>query len=122
MRALYPPLPEESAGTYTNRVLSHSAEHQVNRQCSIGYHGECSDRSGEQCRCLCHDDATRWFTVEGHPEGAVQIITRCEQGEHRWPPVEGEPKGTWAHWIMAASLEGAKANAIALQRRVVAGE
>lgn len=25
-----------------------------NRQCSIGYHGECSDPKGENCGCPCH--------------------------------------------------------------------
>lgn len=25
-----------------------------NRQCSIGYHEECSDPSGEKCGCPCH--------------------------------------------------------------------
>lgn len=25
-----------------------------NRQCSIGYHEECSDPDGETCRCPCH--------------------------------------------------------------------
>lgn len=25
-----------------------------NRQCSIGYHEECSDPEGEQCGCVCH--------------------------------------------------------------------
>lgn len=25
-----------------------------NRQCSIGYHGECSDPEGETCGCPCH--------------------------------------------------------------------
>lgn len=25
-----------------------------NRQCSIGYHDECTDPSGEACGCVCH--------------------------------------------------------------------
>ena len=25
-----------------------------NRQCSIGYHGECTDPSGKECGCPCH--------------------------------------------------------------------
>lgn len=26
-----------------------------NRQCAIGWHGECSDPEGESCGCVCHD-------------------------------------------------------------------
>lgn len=28
-----------------------------NRQCSIGWHGECSDPVGETCGCVCHQIA-----------------------------------------------------------------
>ena len=36
---------------------AHTAEGQnrcINRQCSIGYHDECSDPRGDECRCQCH--------------------------------------------------------------------
>lgn len=29
------------------------------RQCSIGYHDECSDPMGNRCQCDCHRDARR---------------------------------------------------------------
>lgn len=29
-------------------------QRQRNRQCSIGWHGECSDPAGEECGCPCH--------------------------------------------------------------------
>lgn len=28
----------------------------VFRQCSIGYHEECSDPEGERCKCVCHTE------------------------------------------------------------------
>lgn len=28
-----------------------------NRQCSIGYHAECTDPAGEKCGCVCHQIA-----------------------------------------------------------------
>ncbi len=35
------------------RVKAGSAKGKY-RQCSIGWHGECSDPNGESCTCLCH--------------------------------------------------------------------
>jgi hypothetical protein len=113
MDALYPHGPGESAEAWTNRVLSHSAEHGVNRQCSLGWHGECSDRSGETCRCLCHDDATRWFSVEGDiTRDGAPFVLRAEQGKQRWPAKPDDPATMWAVWIMATSDEDARIRAI----------
>lgn len=117
--ALYPQLPGEDAGKWTDRVLKSSRKWGTNRQCSIGWHGECSDRTGESCMCLCHDDATRWFTVEGHAEGGVVVATRTEQGKHRWPPKEGEPATAWGHWIMGVSPVDAAKRAVAKQRIIL---
>jgi hypothetical protein len=116
LTALYPDYPGEDAGKWTDRVLSHAREYGTNRQCSIGWHGECSDRSGETCNCMCHDDAVRWWSVEGHPFGDGHIIDRAEQGKHSWPPQPGEPEGTWAHWIMATSEEDAVERAVNKER------
>jgi hypothetical protein len=104
--ALYGKAPSSWGKSYTDWLSSKGRENGVNRQCSIGWHEECSDPDGERCRCLCHDGATMW-TVEGHPEGADHVITRAEPGEHRWPPVEGEPEGTWAYWVLALDEEDA---------------
>lgn len=112
LSALYPQKEGEDAGVWTNRILSHSREYEVNRQCSIGWHGECSDRSGESCRCLCHDDAIRWFTVEGDAEGGTLTVLRSEQGKQHWPPTDGEPATIWAVWIMGFSADDASARAI----------
>ena len=61
-----PTLPGESAGEYTDRLTGADGtdrcpyDHARNRQCSIGYHNECSERhkmivSGG-CECPCHID------------------------------------------------------------------
>lgn len=50
----YPPAPDEDAAAYTGRLLSHAREHGTFRQCSIGYHNECSDPEGYDCMCSCH--------------------------------------------------------------------
>lgn len=112
MEALYPMREGESAEAWTGRVLTHSADHGVNRQCSIGWHGECSDRSGETCMCLCHDDATRWYTVEGDAEDGTIVTRRVKQGKQHWPPTPGEPATIWAVWIMGLSADDASARAI----------
>ena len=55
-----PALPGEDHDTYTNRLTGALGEDQVpydhprNRQCSIGYHDECSDPAGARCKCPCH--------------------------------------------------------------------
>lgn len=56
---LPPSLPGETDGSYTNRLLDPSRapyNHRRNRQCSIGYHTECSDRTGATCQCPHHAD------------------------------------------------------------------
>jgi hypothetical protein len=50
----YPPAPNETGVEYTGRLLKLAREYGTNRQCSIGYHNECSDPAGESCMCSCH--------------------------------------------------------------------
>jgi hypothetical protein len=50
----FPPLPEETSLAYTGRLLAEARKAGTNRQCSIGYHEECSDPYGESCMCSCH--------------------------------------------------------------------
>lgn len=60
----YPEMPPsmegETADTYTDRLTGADRKNQVpydhrrNRQCSIGYHDECSDPQGAVCECSCH--------------------------------------------------------------------
>lgn len=103
---LYPQKPGESAMEWTNRALSHAGEHGTNRQCSIGWHGECSDSGlGEaaECNCICHGELVETYSVEGHAEDGVVTVIRAERGQHRWPPQEGELESMWAWWVYARS-------------------
>ena len=50
----FPPGPDEEAGAYTDRLMKLAREHGTFRQCSIGWHGECSDQYGDECNCSCH--------------------------------------------------------------------
>jgi hypothetical protein len=55
-----PKLKGETADQYTDRLTGADKTNRVpykerrNRQCSIGYHDECSDPKGGQCQCPCH--------------------------------------------------------------------
>lgn len=60
----------ETADAWTDRLAREGAALGINRQCSIGWHGECSTRrdgANAKCRCDCHD---------GHPERIV--ASGCE--------------------------------------------
>jgi hypothetical protein len=58
-----PMLPGETPSLYTDRLTGSDRtdrrpyDHRRNRQCSIGYHDECSDPAGETCQCPCHTTA-----------------------------------------------------------------
>lgn len=81
-----PALPGETDDQYTNRLTGYSGEdlipydHDRNRQCSIGWHEECSERdlspfearadlekSGRHCKCPCH-------TLWGHFAARVPAL------------------------------------------------
>jgi hypothetical protein len=53
-----PPLEGEDGNAYTNRLTGADKTARVPyrrfRQCSIGYHDECSDPEGKECGCPCH--------------------------------------------------------------------
>jgi hypothetical protein len=57
-----PALDGESDDAYTDRLTGADQagrqpyDHPRNRQCSIGWHRECSDPAGEHCKCPCHAD------------------------------------------------------------------
>jgi hypothetical protein len=119
---LYPYRDNESAEAWTDRVLSHAKEHGTYRQCSIGWHDECSQWDlGESavCRCLCHGDGVATYSVEGDSEGGTVRVIRSELGKHRWPPQEGEPETMWAWWVLATSPEDAEARAAAKESRIL---
>ena len=120
--ALYPSKTGETDMDYTNRLLTMARAHQTYRQCSIGYHEECSVRyNGEAavCMCLCHAEGVTLYTAEGWVEDGEIVFGRAERGKNFWPPVEGEPEGMWAHWLLALSEEDAAERAVALQKKVL---
>lgn len=55
-----PAMPGETDIGYTDRLTGYDGtdqcpyDHIRNRQCSIGYHDECSDQDGDRCKCPCH--------------------------------------------------------------------
>lgn len=57
-----PALPGETDDAYTDRLTGADGtgrvpyDHPRNRQCSIGWHSECSDPAGERCKCPCHTE------------------------------------------------------------------
>jgi len=63
-RNYYPDMPpqfeNETDNQYTDRLTDADKtnrvpyNHQRNRQCSIGYHDECTDPEGDKCKCPCH--------------------------------------------------------------------
>jgi hypothetical protein len=48
------PVDGETLEARTDRLRATGASLGLNRQCSIGWHDECSDPQGDTCRCLCH--------------------------------------------------------------------
>lgn len=45
---------DETDGQWTDRIHRSGNALGRNRQCSIGWHGECSDPDGDECACPCH--------------------------------------------------------------------
>lgn len=54
----WPAIRSETEASWSNRLVAKGVEYGVYRQCSIGWHAECSQRQivGESCpcRCYCH--------------------------------------------------------------------
>ena len=81
-----PMLDGETAEQYTDRLTGADGtarvpyDHRRYRQCSLGYHDECSDPAGDICECPCHRTALP----------AVQEVEKKER------VYQG---GTWNNWI-----------------------
>lgn len=57
----YPIRPNETDEAWTGRLLSHARAAGTLRQCSIGWHEECSQRrfgADGDCNCTCHAEET----------------------------------------------------------------
>lgn len=97
---------------WTDRLLAHAGAYGTYRQCSIGWHDECSQRhlgAESDCLCICHTPGYGMYTVEGHVEDGAAVVTRVEEGRQFWPPKADEPESAWARWMMASSPEDASA-------------
>ena len=118
---LYPMMPGEDEMVWTGRLLTHASEFGTFRQCTLGWHEECSQRGhhfpDSECACLCHDPANRWFSVEGHAEDGEITVLRVEEGKQYWPAQPGEPATIWAHWVLASSAAEAEQRAVAREQR-----
>lgn len=74
-----PALDGETDDSYTNRLLGTDGtgrrpyDHDRRRQCSIGYHTECSARIGGGCGCPCHFDVVLAAEAEVNVEAAAQL-------------------------------------------------
>lgn len=90
-----PPMLEgESLIAYTDRLTGADKTgrvpygHRRFRQCSIGYHEECSDPDGSECECPCHPErkadaeAFRGFSIGGQRAQLELTCDRC--GESSW--------------------------------------
>lgn len=122
LSTLYPYRENETPEAWTNRVLSVAREHGTYRQCSIGWHEECSQRelgADAQCACLCHAEEAETYTVEGHAEGGMVTVTRSALGQQDWPEQPGEPESMWGWWLLGLSLEDAEKRAVQKQTRIL---
>ncbi len=88
-----PKLPGETPDTWTDRVLGHSGDwgkpydHPRNRQCSIGWHNECSDRDHSgRCGCPCHDERRDADRLVAEWNAAVPVGTVVSLIEGTTPP------------------------------------
>ncbi|ASR84719.1 hypothetical protein FDI26_gp44 [Arthrobacter phage Beans] len=75
-----------AGGTYTDRLIEIGARLGINRQCSIGYHSECSvaEQRGDDCPCACkcHVDPFHEIVTIGRIAIAGSVYTvRIVQGE-----------------------------------------
>jgi hypothetical protein len=91
----YPQMPPLLAGEtdvdYTGRLIGASGhespyDHRRNRQCSIGWHSECSDPDGESCECPHHRDQ-RVAAGLPHVIGTIKAAMREGLGEHIGPGI-----------------------------------
>jgi hypothetical protein len=91
-----PMLKGESVEAFTDRLSGADRtnripfDHQRNRQCSLGWHNECSDPDGDRCECPCH-----------RPEHEAAVITVGDTHMILMPPDDEEsaPSGDWLEQV-----------------------
>lgn len=70
-----------SIDVWSKRLMVEGHKHGVYRQCSLGWHGECSQRREYgpdcECNCTCHVEPREFdmdvFDESGVPEGVVEV-------------------------------------------------
>jgi hypothetical protein len=114
-----PSLPGETDDAYTDRLTGADGtgrepyNHRRNRQCSIGYHTECSDPAGTTCKCPHHADTG----PDTEPAHVVVDAADILAGLWYLPT-------TTAQWVMAGAydigvdLRPGEALAESLRRRI----
>jgi len=95
-----PVLPGESSDEYTDRLTGADGtnrvpyDHRRYRQCSIGYHDECTDTQGETCKCPCHSEARCTFRYLLSPAGLCNLTkTQHTLWGHPFQPQEEPNNG-----------------------------
>lgn len=89
-----PRLPDESLEQYSDRLIGAQGpdlrpyDHHRNRQCSIGWHSECSDRDNQDEHCQCpHHEVVRTADVavatwnQQHPVGTRVTLPLADPPE-----------------------------------------
>lgn len=133
-----PWLDDDEPDTWTNRTLGicmdrKPYDHERYRQCSIGWHSECSDRQhraatggGDGCECPCH--AERAYAAERvrewnerNPIGTIVIVpsdsseppvattSEAYVDQEGWPVVELDtwPNAPWLSWLQPVNPKAA---------------
>jgi len=78
-----PALDGEDDDAYTDRLTGARGEdlypydHPRNRQCSIGWHSECTDPEGLRCKCPHHYDGEGLEPAGDPLEDAATALSRC---------------------------------------------
>lgn len=80
----FPRLQGESGEAWTNRLVREAIKHGVYRQCSIGWHDECSERKSPATDCLCNCTC--------HGAGAHEVASGAPQAPDATETRDGAPE------------------------------
>jgi hypothetical protein len=103
-----PHLDGETSDAYTNRLTGADRtnripyDHDRNRQCSIGWHGECSDPRGVACQCPCHTAEGKLEARVWELEESVVVLWAIASGRL---PEPGTKRPGWDKRILAGESE-----------------
>lgn len=98
----YPPDEDEGDIEWSERLTHEGRKHGVYRQCSLGWHGECSQRDDWgpecECNCSCHIEAREFDLGDEAPDEVVKVLdywgTRWSRDDDGfWVRVDGNRLG-----------------------------